>query len=352
AEALTDEESDALEMDLPINPPGVPIREAKSGSISGSGSAGFSLVFPEDSVPGSRSLSIHLSPSIAGSIFGALQYLTSFPYGCVEQTMSSFLPDIMVTKAVKELGLKEPIDEGDLHQKIQAGLDRLYNFQHDDGGWGWWVSDASHPFMTAYVVAGLSEARADAISVRLDRVARGIGWLRKVLPEQNQLAPDLRAYMGYALAMAGQPDAGSLDESYKNKSDLSPYGIALLGLAFDQVKDSRASELASQLERSGRQNESEAWWPASRDEMLDFTADVTPEATAYAMKLISRRNPNSPVLPKAALWLVNHRDEGYWWSSTKQTAMVIYGLVDYLKTTNELHPDFTATVSVNGQAAA
>src|SRR6185437_13080543 len=154
AEALTDEESDALEMDLHINPPGVPIREAKSGSISNSGSAGFSLIFPEDSVPGSRSLSIHLSPSIAGSIFGALQYLTSFPYGCVEQTMSSFLPDIMVTKAVKELGLKEPIDEGDLHQKIQAGLDRLYSFQHDDGGWGWWVSDASHPFMTAYVVAG------------------------------------------------------------------------------------------------------------------------------------------------------------------------------------------------------
>lgn len=29
--------------------------------------------------------------------------------------------------------------------------------------------------------------------------------------------------------------------------------------------------------------------------------------------------------------------------------MVIYGLVDYLKATNELHPDFTATVSVNGQ---
>src|SRR6185437_16890832 len=167
-----------------------------------------------------------------------------------------------------------------------------------------------------------------------------------------QLPPDLRAYMAYALALACQPDSGALDESYKNRSDLSPYGVALLGLAFDQVKDSRASELASQLERSGRQNESEAWWPASRDEMLDFTADVTPEATAYAMKLISRRNPNSSLLPKAALWLVNHRDEGYWWSSTKQTAMVIYGLVDYLKTTNELHPDFTATVSVNGQAAA
>ncbi len=31
--------------------------------------------------------------------------------------------------------------------------------------------------------------------------------------------------------------------------------------------------------------------------------------------------------------------------------MVIYGLIDYVKATNELHPNFTATVTVNGQAA-
>ncbi len=351
AEALTDEESDALELDLPIHPPGVPVRQAKSGSISDSGSTGFSFTFPADSVPGSRSLSVHLSSSIAGSIFGALQYLTSFPYGCVEQTMSSFLPDIMVSKAVTELGLKEPIDPSDLNQKIQAGLDRLYSFQHDDGGWGWWVNDGSHPFMTAYVVAGLSEAREEGIAVRSESIEHGVTWLRKALASDEQLAPDLRAYVGYALALAGQPDTGALNALDKNKSKLSPYGSALLGLAFDSIKDSRSAELASQLEKTARQNESEAWWPARRDEMLDFTADVTPESTAYAMKLISRQYPNSAVLPKAALWLVNHRDEGYWWSSTKQTAMVIYGLVDYLKTTNELHPDFTATVAVNGQAA-
>ncbi len=46
---------------------------------------------------------------------------------------------------------------------------------------------------------------------------------------------------------------------------------------------------------------------------------------------------------------MNHRNEGYWWSSTKQTAMVIYGLTDYLKSTNELHPNLTATVYVNNQ---
>ena len=60
--------------------------------------------------------------------------------------------------------------------------------------------------------------------------------------------------------------------------------------------------------------------------------------------------PASPLLPKAALWLVNHRDQGYYWESTKQTALVVYGLTGYLKASGELHPNFDVTLSVNGKA--
>jgi alpha-2-macroglobulin len=349
AQALTDEESDALEMDLPINPPGVAVRQARGGTIANSGAASFAMAFPSDAVPASRSLSIRLSPSISGSLFSALEYLTSFPYGCVEQTMSSFLPDLVVSKAMKELNLKQSMDEAALNEKIQAGLDRLYGFQHEDGGWGWWVTDESHPFMTAYVVAGLSEARADGIVVKPEAISKGVEWIKTDLTKDTQLEPDLRAYMAYALAVAGSASAPLMDEIYRERAKLSSYGVALLGLAWEQVKDGRASELASLLQHSVQQNPEEAWWPAMRDEMLDFEADVTPEASAYAMKLLSHERPKSALLPKASLWLVNHRDEGYWWSSTKQTAMVIYGLIDYVKATNELHPDLTATVSVNGQ---
>jgi len=80
---------------------------------------------------------------------------------------------------------------------------------------------------------------------------------------------------------------------------------------------------------------------------LDFSTDATPEATAYAVKFLSHQRQNSELLPKAALWLMNHRDEGYWWSSTKQTAMVVFGLLEYVKVSHELDPDFTATVFVN-----
>src|SRR5258707_2809014 len=85
--------------------------------------------------------------------------------------------------------------------------------------------------------------------------------------------------------------------------------------------------------------------------MLDFSGDITPEATAYVVKFLSHERANSPLLAKAAVWLMNHRSEGYWWSSTKQSAMVIYGLTDYLKATNELNPNLSVTVLVNDKPA-
>ena len=108
--ALTDEESDALELELPVNIPGVKLSQARGGALAAGSAAAFDLTFPAKVQPGSRLLGIRISPSIAGSLFGALDYLTTFPYGCVEQTMSSFLPNIVVTQAVNELGLKVSLD--------------------------------------------------------------------------------------------------------------------------------------------------------------------------------------------------------------------------------------------------
>jgi len=290
---------------------------------------------------------IHVSPSITGSLFGALEYLTSFPYGCVEQTMSSFLPDIIVQKTVRDLGVKSSINEAELQEKIHSGLDRLYHFQHEDGGWGWWETDDTHPFMTAYVVAGLVEARDAGVQVNQDAIDKGSAWLQSTAAPDGKLDRDLRAYIAWSLSQAGKPDAALVDKLFGERSRLSPYGLALLGLTLETAKDKRAAEIATSLQQSAKQDEQQAWWPATRDAMLDFSEDVTPEATAYVVKFLSHEKADDPVLPKAALWLMNHRSEGYWWSSTKQTAMVIYGLTDYLKATHELNPNLNVTVYLN-----
>jgi hypothetical protein len=348
--ALTNEESDALQMELPVNIPGIAMARARGGAVSAGGTAAFELAFPDKVQPGSRTLSVRLAPSIAGSLFGALDYLISFPYGCVEQTMSSFLPNITAQKAIKDLGIKTDIDQAALQTKIRAGLDRLYNFQHPDGGWGWWETDESHPFMTAYVVAGLVQARDAGTAVTQEAIDNGVKWLKQDLTRGARTAPDLSAYMVYALAVAGQASPDLLGQMYDRRSNLSPYGTAVLGLALEAAKDGRAKDIAAALERGIQQDQETAWWSATRDQMLDFSEDATPEATAWAVKLLSHQHPDSPLLPKAALWLMIHRNEGYWWASTKQTAMVIYGLTDYLRHTGELNPNFTATVFVNDKA--
>jgi alpha-2-macroglobulin len=66
-------------------------------------------------------LTITVAPSVAGTVFDALDYLTSYPWGCTEQTMSSFLPDLIVAQAVDKLHLKSPIDRKTLNDMVQAG---------------------------------------------------------------------------------------------------------------------------------------------------------------------------------------------------------------------------------------
>jgi alpha-2-macroglobulin len=350
AKALTNEESDAMELTLPVIPYGVKMAVPHSGSISdANGETTQEIVFPDRSEPSGRSLQVNISPSMAGAIFGALDYLTSYPYGCTEQTMSSFLPDVIVGDAIKQLGVKSTIDEVELKKKIDAGLKRLYEYQHDDGGWGWWQTDESHVFMSAYVLAGLSQAKRIGYDVDQDRLTKAQTWVRRAFDGDKKTIADLRAYMAYSLALSGMTDEEILNSVWDQRSDLTPYGTAMLGLAMNLANDSRATELAAAVEKGAIVDDQSAHWSLTRDPMLDFETDASPEATAFAAKFLSKVNPHSPLLPKAALWLVTHRNEGYWWDSTKQTAFVVYGLIDFLKESGELKPSYSVEVLVNDQ---
>ena len=85
-------------------------------------------------------LHLELSRSIAGTLLEGLEYLTGFPYGCVEQTMSRALPNAVVGRALNQLGVTDPTLQAGLPPKINASVQRLYGYQHNDGGWGWWLS--------------------------------------------------------------------------------------------------------------------------------------------------------------------------------------------------------------------
>ena len=108
----------------------------------------------------------------------ACKELIDFPYGCVEQTMSRFLPAVQVKKLLgsTKFSLAPEVAEK-LDRVLDEGLRRLYDFQHEDGGWGWWKEDATDPYLTAHVMYGLALARKAGVPIRSDSYEPGFAVL-------------------------------------------------------------------------------------------------------------------------------------------------------------------------------
>ncbi len=353
AKALTNTESDAVQLTLDVVPRG--LHETKTEKWLTSEDAAeqqFSLEIPANADLNSRKLRVEVAPSIAGTLFGALDYLTTYPYGCTEQTMSSFLPNVIVASTVKEFKSTSIRNSDDLKNKVERGRNRLYAFQHGDGGWGWWTDDPSDAFMTAYVVYGLTLAKQAGYEIDDTRVERGRQKLQSFFDSDFDKSPagyDERAFMAYALAESGGADNRHIDKLFAQRNDLQPYGRALLALALSRQKmDQRALEVAGEIERSAQVSKSSAFWQGHHARLGGSPYGQT-EGTAMSLKALARIKPKSSLLPLAARWLVSERRNAYFWNSTRDTAFAIFGLIDYVRISRELTPSYDLEVYVNGE---
>ena len=356
AKALTDTESDAVEFPLEIVPRG--LRQTRGEAVTLGGDADeertVTINLPNNADPRGRNLRLEAAPSVAASLFGALDYLTSYPWGCTEQTMSSFLPTVIVKNTLREVRQASVSDQSNIDGKVKKGLKRLYAFQHEDGGWGWWKDDPTDPWMTAYVVDGLTLASRAGYQIEDARVERGRAKLAALLAtgkkdDGKPIETETRAYMVYALSVSGGADARFVDDMFTNRGRLQPYGRALLALTLKQRGDGRAQTVAAEIERTASVSEFDAHWQSRKQYEGNFAEDTSLEATALSIKALAQVTPESGVMAKAARWLVANRRGGYYWTSTRQTAFVIYGLTDYLKVSDELSPDYTLEVYVNNE---
>jgi uncharacterized protein YfaS (alpha-2-macroglobulin family) len=353
AKALTNTESDAVQLNLDVVPRGLhETKTEKWVTTDDSAEQQFSLEIPADADLNSRKLRVEVAPSIAGTLFGALDYLTTYPYGCTEQTMSSFLPNVIVAGTVKDFKSTSIRNSSDLKTKVERGRNRLYAFQHADGGWGWWTDDKSDPFMTAYVVYGLTLAKQAGYEIDDARIERGRQRLQNIFDSDFDNSPagnDERAFMAYVLAESGGADNRHIEKLFAQRNDLQPYGRALLALALSRQKmDQRALEIAGEIERSAQVSKSSAYWQG-RSSRLGASPYGQTEGTAMSLKALARIKPRSTLLPLAARWLVSERRNAYFWNSTRDTAFAIFGLIDYVKISRELTPAYDLEVYVNGE---
>jgi len=388
--AMTDQESDGMRMAFPVLVHGINKTVARSGSyrVSQDGERTVTLDLPEQIDPAQTRLEVTLSPSLAGVMVDALPYLVGYPYGCVEQTISRFYPTVVVAETLKKMGTnleaigrqrkqmneddlknrfgrrRSPVfDSGEMARMVRAGLQRIYAFQRNDGGWGWWRNDDSSPYQTAYVLQGLHAARNAGVNVDGGVYQRGMSFLQSTIskelakPKSQQQIGHIQtqAYVAYILSLERrlkQDDLKAwLEDLYASRGDLNSYGRCLLALAMHNMtrQDEARTLLRNVLQFVERDDENETAWVRTPDAYWWFWWNNDVETNAWALKAMVTIDPANALGPRLVKWLVNNRRNGYYWRSTRDTAQTIAALADYMHATGEGTPDCTLTVSVDGK---
>jgi uncharacterized protein YfaS (alpha-2-macroglobulin family) len=399
-QALTDEASDAVQMNFPVYVHGMAKQVPKSGVIRVDENEA-SIVFDvpaERRIEESR-LELRFSPSLAGAMVDALPYLTSYPYGCTEQTLNRFLPTVITQKILLKMGLdlaaikekrtnlnaqeigdgrqragqwlrydENPVfDEETVADMVREGVKRLADMQLSDGGWGWFsgYGEKSYPHTTAYVVHGLQIARESDVKLPSGTLERGIRWLQDYQNKQIErlkrwdqdkkdgkpYADNLDAFV-YMVLVDGDIDQKQMrNYLYRDRNQLAVYAKAMFGMALYEVEDTEKFAMILQnIEQYLVQDDenqtaylnlpnSSYWWYWYGSEY---------EAHAYYLKLLSRTDPQSKKASRLVKYLLNNRKHANYWKSTRDTAVVVEAFADYLSASGEDQPDLTLDIYFDG----
>jgi uncharacterized protein YfaS (alpha-2-macroglobulin family) len=399
--ATTDEESDAMQMSFMSYVHGMLKLDSYTGVIRPAQKEGkVEFTIPKERrVPQTR-LEVRYSPTLAGAMVDALPYLVDYPYGCTEQTLNRFLPTVITQRVLQRMKVdladvqkkrvnlnaaemgdpkerakqwkrydRNPVfDEAEVVRMVNAGVTRLTNMQCADGGWGWFsgLGERSYPHTTAVVVHGLQIAVANDIALVPGMLDKGVNWLKAYEQEQVRLiqrapqkawpykekADALDAFVRMVLQDAKVANAEMRDFLYRDRVDLPVYAKALLGLALHR-EGGQADKLKMVLQNieqfvvEDAENQTaylrlpagSPWWHWYGSET---------EANAYYLKLLAAVSPKDTKAAGLVKYLLANRKHATYWNSTRDTAVCIEAMADYIKASGEDKPDMTLEVLLDG----
>jgi uncharacterized protein YfaS (alpha-2-macroglobulin family) len=399
--ALTDEESDAMEMRFPVYVHGFGKQIPKSGVIRPDQTrAAVTFSVPAARRVAESRLELRYSPTLAGAMVDALPYLTSSPYGCTEQTLNRFLPTVITRHTLRQMGLdlkaiKDKLSNlnaqeiGDDRQRatqwkrydhlpvfdeeivadmVTTGVKQLADMQLSDGGWGWFsgYGERAYPHTTALVVHGLQIAQSMDVRLPEGALEAGIRWLK------NYQAHELARLIRWDQEKKnGKPHADSLDALvymvlvdgdneqekmraylYRDRNHLAVYAKAMFGMALHTIGDTaKLAMIMRNIDQYLVEDEenqtaylklpnSGYWWYWYGSEY---------EAHGYYLKLLSRTEPGSQKASRLVKYLLNNRKHSTYWNSTRDTAVIVEAFAEYLASSGEDRPDLTLDVYFDGK---
>ena len=344
---------DAMELPLPIQRYATPEVVASAGQVF---DTTVETLRPPTGNPAEGEVTLEMLPSLGAGVRSGLEYLETFPYGCTEQTVSAFLPNAVSYRLYKQLGTEDAALKTALERNLASGLQRLTTLQHLDGGWGWWEGDESQPYMSAYVVQGLSEAVKAGYGVDQGMLDRGLAYLKDALEQDADATQHLplttrlntRAYILFVLGELGQPDRGRTVTLFAQRAQLDTYGRAYLLMALKGLgDDERVQALVDDLTNRAIMRPTDAHWEEATTDY--WTMNSNTRTTALALQALVRGAANSMLVPNAVRYLVSLRDHGHW-RTTQETAVTLMALSEYVAQSGELAADYSYRVALNDKS--
>ncbi len=409
--ALTDTESDAVEMDFPVQVHGFLKMESYTGVIRPDmTNSQFTVTVPEERDERRSRLEIRYSPSLAGAMVDALPYLVDAPYKTTDSVICRFVPTVITLDILKRMKLdlkaiakkqtnlnsqeigddkerakgwkrfkRNPVfDEEEVLKLAKINIRELTSMQLSDGGWGWFSgwNEHSYPDTTAIVVHGLQQAERSGIALVDGLLPRGVQWLEKYQKRQVELlqngeerkkqskaernanrkryrtqASNLDAFVYMVLTDAKKQNKEMQRFLMRDRVKLSVYAKAMFGLALYELneKEMLATILENIEQFVVQDEENQTAYLKTPDNYWWFWYNSEVEANSYYLKLLVKTDPKGKVASRLVKYLLNNRKHATYWSSTRDTATAIEAIAEYLKASGESEPDLNLEIWIDGK---
>jgi CD109 antigen len=312
--------------------------------------------FPRDTVEGSEFAEVSVVGDIMGPILENIEHLVRMPYGCGEQNMVNFVPNIVVMRYLKATDRLTTEIEGKAKKFMEAGYQRELTYKRQDHSFSAFGDgdDTGSTFLTAFVVKSFKQAKK-YIFVDDKVLEDSIGFLLEKQTPDGDFQEDgevhhkgllggnskggkmaMTAYIVSALQLNGRKNSAGIKYLEKNLNKANtPYARALTAYALQLVDSPKKDEAFNLHSRDKVEKGGLVHWEAERKKRDDDTPDywwepppADVEITSYALLNMVLRDQVVQALP-IVRWLASKRNSLGGYSSTQGTVMALQALGAY-----------------------
>jgi uncharacterized protein YfaS (alpha-2-macroglobulin family) len=296
------------------------------------------LVPEKIGVEGSNAASLAFSRIPDLQVQKRLLDLIRYPYGCLEQTVSSVFPQLHL----QSLADLQPDEKQAVTDNINAGIRRLADFHLTGRGFSMWPLSQGSQFIyndwaTTYAGHFLLEAKALGYQVPpslLDNVLWYLGSQAKNVDKNDHR---LQAYRLFVLALAGKPNSGAMNLVRENwLKELDPLSKKLLAAAYyESGKKQEAKTVEGQITTELK---------TYRELAGTFGSDLRDQALiAYLSMRMDQPKEGADRLAR----VVKRFRQSYWYS-TQEMGMALLAMGGYYRKYPFTGGNVEFTLSVEG----